>query len=218
MGDSGGIGGGPDVRQLGQPRLYPERLNQLLCRSRPPQPVEHRQPAWAVVSDVNRADLLAEADQAARLWPFFSDVEKAHGLPSFLLTALGSRETNLNAEYANGKVHDDGHGWGLFGADDRWNNLPPGFASNPRAQAELAATTLALNYVHAGNWLDAVNAYGPAGARPGYGQDVLERRQYLADHEGGPMPDLPPIDDSPPDEEHPEGPPPPAEEDARADS
>jgi hypothetical protein len=78
-------------------------------------------------------------------------------------------------------VHNDGHGWGLFGADDRWNKLDlPRFASDPRAQADLAAATLATNRRTLGNWLDAVNAYGPAAGRPAYGADVFERAEFLA--------------------------------------
>lgn len=136
-------------------------------------------------------DVLSDQYQRAhRLWPWLAEVEGRFDLPPYLLFAIGSKETNLNPEYAEGKVHGDGHGWGLFGADDRWNDIAlPSFASDPQAQADLAATTLAWQYRNHEDWLDACNAYGPASGRPAYGADVLERRQYLADTAGDqPMP------------------------------
>lgn len=133
--------------------------------------------------NIDPADLWAQYQRAAKLWPWFSEVERAYGLPPFLLYAEGSRETGLHPDYANGKVHADGTGWGLFGADQNWNDLDlPAFAHDPRAQARLAAATLVRNY--AGSWVDAVNAYGPAWARgyapENYGPDVLARAEYLA--------------------------------------
>lgn len=111
----------------------------------------------------------------------FATVEAEFDLPACLLYAVGSKETGLAREYAEGKVHNDGHGWGLFGADDRWNKLDlPHFASDPEEQARLAARTLRANFNRLGNWPDAVNAYGPAAGRPAYGVDVLERAGYLA--------------------------------------
>ncbi len=127
--------------------------------------------------------LLDQYAKGRRLWPFFDDIERELGLPPFLLWAVGSKETGLRAEYADGKVHNDGHGWGLFGADDRWNDLDlPAFASDPHAQARLAGATLSANRQRHGDWLGAVNAYGPAAGRPAYGHDVLERAAYLAVH------------------------------------
>lgn len=131
-------------------------------------------------------DILADQYQRARrLWPVIAVVEAEFDLPACLLYAVGSKETNLRQEYAEGQVHRDGHGWGLFGADDRWNTLDlPHFASDPEEQARLAARTLRANFRRLGNWLDAVNAYGPAAGRPAYGADVLERATFLAG-EGG---------------------------------
>lgn len=135
--------------------------------------------------NISPADLLAQYQTAVTLWPFLADVESEHGLPPFLLIALGSRETGLQPKYAEGQVHADDHGWGLFGADDRWNSLDlPAFASDPLAQATLAARTIA-DHLRDGSLIDAVNAYGPSAGRPAYGLDVLARRQYLADHAGG---------------------------------
>lgn len=129
--------------------------------------------------------LWAQYQRAVQLWPWFGDIERAHGLPPCLLYAEGSRETGLVAAYAEGKVHADGTGWGLFGADQNWNDLDlPAFAHDPRAQAELCATSLARNYRARGTWVDAVNAYGPAWARgytpDSYGPDVLARAEFLA--------------------------------------
>ncbi len=130
------------------------------------------------------------ADQYAkghRLWPFLDDIEAEFDLPAFLLWAVGSKETGLHPDYAAGKVHNDGHGWGLFGADDRWNELDlPAFASDPAAQARLAGATLSANFARHGNWPDAINAYGPAAGRPAYGEDVLDRAAYMAEHVGEP--------------------------------
>lgn len=121
-----------------------------------------------------------------QLWPEITDVEVEFDLPPFLLWAVASRETNMARPYAEGQVHADGHGWGLFGADDRWNNLDlPHFASDVEEQARLAARTLRANYERLGIWVDAVNAYGPAWARPDYGVDVIERAAYLEAHSGG---------------------------------
>ncbi len=137
-------------------------------------------------------DLLAQYQRARDLWPFFDAIEEEFDLPAFLLWAVGSKETALQPAYAEGKVHDDGHGWGLFGADDRWNDLDlPAFASDPAAQARLAGATLSANHARHGNWPDAVNAYGPAAGRPAYGIDVLERATYLAEHAERPAPMTP---------------------------
>lgn len=127
--------------------------------------------------------LADQYQRGRRLWPIIDVVEAEFELPPFLLWAIGSRETGLRAEYAEGKVHDDGHGWGLFGADDRWNTLDlPRFASDPEEQARLAARTLKANLGVTGSWLDAANAYGPVSGRPAYGHDVMERATYLAEH------------------------------------
>jgi hypothetical protein len=142
--------------------------------------------------NVSGDDLLAQYERARQLWPFLRDVEAEFDLPAFLLFAVGSKETGLRPEYADGKVHGDGHGWGLFGADDRWNELDlPAFASDPRAQARLGGATLSANHQRHANWLDAVNAYGPAAGRPAYGKDVLDRAAYLRQHVGGSSPMTP---------------------------
>lgn len=147
--------------------------------------------------NVGGDELLAQYHRAVALWAWLADVERAHGLAPYLLFALGSRESGLEPEYAEGKVHDDGHGWGLFGADDAWNDLPAGFGSDPHAQAELAASTLEANRRVAIDWVGAINAYGPLWARgrqPGdYGPDVLSRAEYLAAHVSD-------VDDDPPAE------------------
>lgn len=142
--------------------------------------------------NIQPEQLWAQYQAGVKLWPFFAQIEQEMGLPPCLLWAVASRETGMDRTYAEGKVHDDGHGWGLFGADDRWNDLDlPAFASDPRSQARLAGSTLATNRRRLGNWLDAINAYGPEWARTydlaAYGPDVLARAQYLANRaRGGP--------------------------------
>lgn len=140
--------------------------------------------------NIQPEQLWAQYEVGVKLWPFFAQIEQEMGLPPCLLWGIASRETGMNRAYAEGRVHNDGHGWGLFGADDRWNDLDlPAFASDPRAQARLAGSTLVANRRRLFDWTAAVNAYGPEWARgddPGdYGPDVLARAQYLANRAAG---------------------------------
>src|SRR2546430_16314344 len=85
------------------------------------------------------ATLLAQAKTALQQWPWVTDVEKAHGLPQFLLLAVGSRETNLNAAFTQGKTGDGGHGHGMWQYDDRFHKIPAGFDTDAPPPADGAA-------------------------------------------------------------------------------
>lgn len=157
------------------------------------------------------SDLAAQSQRAALRWPFFRQVEVAHHLPLFLLTAVGSRETDLDPAYTEGAVGDGGHGHGLFQLDDRWHDIPEGFDTDPRLQAETAAAQLELLYRTEGDWVRALNRYNSGqGSTEGttghdYGPDVWERRAYL-------LAQLPPVDRRPPSDPDSAGPRPKAPE------
>src|SRR4051794_10071220 len=143
------------------------------------------------------ATLLAQAKTALQAWPWITDVEHDHGLPQFLLLAVGSRETNLNVGFTQGKTGDGGHGHGVWQYDDRFHKIPPGFDTDARQQADIAAGMLAELIKHFGNNLKAAmaaynagvggvekqlkNGKGPDAATTGkdYGSDVLARLDVL---------------------------------------
>lgn len=144
-------------------------------------------------------DLRDQYERASRLWPFFHAIERAHGLLPFQLFATGSKETNLDPVYTTGKLHRDGHGHGLFGMDDRWHDIPEGFDTDARMQAERAATFLAALRKRYRSWPTAIDFYGPQGGIPRYRIDVLERREFLEATFGRRMSNLP---EAPPEEEN----------------
>lgn len=137
------------------------------------------------------ATVLKQQAAALKNWPFIPTVEKAHGLPTGLLFAVGSRETNLT-----NKTGDGGHGRGVWQRDDRWWPIPDDYATNVRQQAEDAATLLAANHKALGDWGPAIAAYNAgltgvqnaikAGKSPDsvtagkdYAADVLGRLAHL---------------------------------------
>src|SRR2546423_5219733 len=153
------------------------------------------------------ATLLAQAKTALQQWPWVTDVEKAHGLPQFLLLAVGSRETNLNVAFTQGTRGGGGHGHGVWQYDDRFHKIPAGFDTNARQQADIAAGLLADLIKHfKGNLAAAMAAYNagvggvekqlkkgsnPDAATTGkdYGSDVLARLDALTKN----LPATPPV-------------------------
>jgi hypothetical protein len=146
------------------------------------------------------ATLLSQAEKAVERWPWIPATEDSHHLPRWLLLAVGSRETNLNAAFTEGKTGDGGHGHGVWQYDDRFHEIPAGFDTNPQLQADIAAKMLAALIAHfPGNMQAAMAAYnaGVGGverklrnhqsaddATTGrdYGSDVLARLEALQEH------------------------------------
>jgi uncharacterized protein with LGFP repeats len=130
--------------------------------------------------NIRPADLQRQFERARKDWPFIIEVERRHGLPPFLLFAVGSRETNLRNIRG-----DQGHGHGTFQLDDRFHTIPPGFDNDVRAQAEKAAQMLAENFRRCETWKGACARYNSGRCSDShttgrdYGQDVTERRQHL---------------------------------------
>jgi hypothetical protein len=130
---------------------------------------------------ISPKDLLTEYEHAKVAWPFIAEVNDAHGLPRFLLYAVGSRESNLR-----NVVGDHGHGHGVFQLDDRAHKIPPGFDHNIHAQAEEAAQILKANFHRFKDWVKACNAYNSGSPDThrttghDYGPDVMERQAHLA--------------------------------------
>jgi hypothetical protein len=130
---------------------------------------------------ISPQDLAAEYHRARADWPFITQVNDAHGMPSCLLYAVGSRETNLK-----NVVGDSGHGHGVFQLDDRSHQIPPEFDQDVQAQAQIAAGMLAAAYGRFGNWMNACNYYNSGSPDTSsttggdYGPDVMERQAYLS--------------------------------------
>jgi hypothetical protein len=134
--------------------------------------------------ECTESELTAQFERASSKWPFIQKTELAHGLPSMLLFAVGSRETNLTNE-----VGDFGHGHGVWQLDDRSHNPPGGFAnfdSNVPLQCATAAAMLRANLaIRGGNVEEAAAIYNSG--QPGefgtthhnYGIDVRERMEFL---------------------------------------
>jgi hypothetical protein len=129
--------------------------------------------------NITQDEARSQFERAQRDWPFFDDVNSAHGLRYRLLHGVGSRETDLQ----NVRT-DDGHG--VFQLDDRYHEIPPGFDDDVRAQAEKAASMLAEFYAQYGDWLSACNFYNSGQTETekttggDYGPDVLERTDFFA--------------------------------------
>jgi peptidoglycan hydrolase-like protein with peptidoglycan-binding domain len=149
---------------------------------------------------VPAAELKRQVDAAHKRWNFFREVERQHGLPAFMLDALGSRETDLNPHFID-HPGDGGHGHGLFQRDDRSWPIPKPYPLE--RQAEDAATLLFANFRHFKRWDAAVAAYncgvggveksiergaGVDGNTTGgdYSADVLSRLAWIAAHYGVP--------------------------------
>jgi hypothetical protein len=130
--------------------------------------------------NIGGAALLDEYIRAALDWPFIDTITMQHALPRLFLYAVGSRETNLR-----NVVGDGGHGHGVWQLDDRSHNIPPGFDSDVRAQAFMAAGMLAHLYATYGDWQQAANAYNSGSPLTShttggdYGPDVISRLLFL---------------------------------------
>lgn len=158
--------------------------------------------------NISVEQLRAEYEAARNRWPWLAAIERRHMLPSYLLFAVGSRETGLSAEYAEGATGDDGHGHGVWQLDDRWHEIPEGFDTDARMQAETAAAMLADLIARYGAVVPALNAYNSGSPEVtettggDYGPDVWERRLALLDS-GIPVLDIddrPTINPGPPPE------------------
>lgn len=130
---------------------------------------------------ISPQDLLSEYRRAKSAWPFITSVNDAHGLPTCLLYALGSRETNLRNISGDG-----GHGHGVFQLDDRWHPISPGFDQDVQSQTEKAAQMIKEFFSRTGDWTKACNCYNSGSADTShttdgdYGPDVMARQFYLA--------------------------------------
>ncbi|QAX95780.1 LysM-like peptidoglycan binding protein [Streptomyces phage Teutsch] len=98
--------------------------------------------------------IVAQAAVALKAWPFISEIEKAKGLPTGMLLAVGSRETNLT-----NVIGDGGHGFGVWQRDNRYWPVDESYLLDVKKQAEDAATLLADNYKVLKSWDYAVAAY-----------------------------------------------------------
>jgi len=134
--------------------------------------------------EITESELAGQYQRANSNWPFIHQTELAHGLPTMLLFAVGSRETNLTNE-----VGDFGHGHGVWQLDDR-SHTPPGGFANFDADVPLQCTTAAV-MLHGlltatGGQVEEAAAIYNSG-QPGelgtthqdYGIDVRERMQFL---------------------------------------
>ncbi|HUC37042.1 MAG TPA: hypothetical protein VMR97_07960 [Acidimicrobiales bacterium] len=130
--------------------------------------------------DISPADLRAEVERALEDWPFIVTIERACGLPRWLLFAVGSRETNLTNE-----VGDGGHGHGVWQLDDRSHKIPTGFDQNVSQQAIAAAEMLAGELAaYGGDIIEAAAVYNSGQPQDqfttggDYGTDVALRRAW----------------------------------------
>ncbi len=136
--------------------------------------------------NIRPAQLAAQYESARVRWPQLHRYERDYGLPSFLLFAVGSRETNLRAAFTEGTTGDQGHGHGGFQLDDRWHEIPEGFDYDIDAQATKAANMLAGLFEREDDWQRALNRYNSGSPDVNrttgrdYGPDVWSRREYLA--------------------------------------
>lgn len=149
--------------------------------------------------NISPSDLAAQYRRARAAWPFVDSVNDSHGLPSFLLWAVGSREANLDLAYGSGKRGDGGYGHGPWQLDNHPQNAGPQRnadcaridSGDVRFAAETAAQMLADNYRRYGDWVRALAAYNsgsPDDSRTtghDYGADTWARRNWLAANTGG---------------------------------
>jgi len=158
--------------------------------------------------NISGSTLLDEYRRAKQAWPFIEAVEKAHGLPSLLLYAVGSRETNLQNEHGDltqrkGESSPRFHGFGVWQRDsDAFPGTDESYLKDVHRQAEDAATLLAANHRTFGRWDAAVAAYNcgvgdvKAALAAGrsidhsttggdYAADVLARHAHLVAHVRG---------------------------------
>lgn len=139
---------------------------------------------------IDPATLDRQFERARISWPFIDDVERRYNLPSRLLYAVGSRETNLTDE-----IGDGGHGRSVWQLDDRSHTIPDPFPVE--MAADIAGQMLRGLLDHfSGHREPAVAAYNagvggveralsrgqsPDAATTGgdYSADVLARMEYL---------------------------------------
>jgi len=98
--------------------------------------------------------IVAQASIALKAWPFISEIEKKTGLPTGMLLAVGSRETNLT-----NVIGDGGHGFGVWQRDNRYWPVDETYLLDVKKQAEDAAALLVANYKVLKSWDYAVAAY-----------------------------------------------------------
>ena len=122
---------------------------------------------------------MKQYEGAQRDWPFIHEVNAAHGMPRYLMHALGSRETNLT-----NIVGDGGNGFGVWQRDIQ-HGVPDTWMQDVRAQCEWSADLLRRNFRAAGTWERACNMYNSGQpetkgtAHQNYGPDVIARRDAL---------------------------------------
>lgn len=135
--------------------------------------------------DISVVDLKAEYLKALQLWPFIPDYERFARVPRMLLFAVGSRETNLDPAYTQGKVGDYGHGHGVCQLDDRSHRIPAGFDTNVNLQFQIAAEMLVDNFDGTHGWIPALAEYNSGQTDDryttghDYAHDVLARMDAL---------------------------------------
>jgi hypothetical protein len=116
---------------------------------------------------VTAAQQVKRASEALDRWPFIPAVEDEHGLPRWMLLAVGLRETGLRHI-----VGDGGHGHGPWQYDDRTPGRAAAIAridgGDTQFAAEIAAGMLRSLFVRYGDWVKALNVYNS-------GQTTTER-------------------------------------------
>src|SRR5690606_10832886 len=137
-------------------------------------------------------------NRAAKPWPVTPVVERTDWLPSGLLYAVRSSETNLT-----NAIGDGGPGSGYLQRDNRRWPVDRSYLNNVRKQAEDAASLLAANARSlGGKWAHAAAAYNGgltavkralAAGRSAdsvttggdYGADVMQRLSYITTPQKG---------------------------------
>lgn len=146
---------------------------------------------------ISSADLMSEVKNfITRHGTFLAGIEAKHGLPPYLLYAVGSRETDLSSYYES-HPGDGGHGHGPWQLDDRSHTITA--KTTIVTYADIAGQMLhdLLAHFH-GDLKSALSAYnaGVGGAERGlretgnsdqhttggdYGQDVQDRAFHIQD-------------------------------------
>ncbi len=162
---------------------------------------------------VSTSDLRTQHARARAEFPFIDDTEHHHGLPDFLLYAVGSRETNLRniaGDFGRrpGEASPRFHGFGVWQRDSGAFGVGDAYLDDVVRQADDAGALLAAHFEQFHRWDAAVAAYNAgAGAveaalrsdRPvdavttgeDYSSDVLARRSFLErDRNGAGVHDL----------------------------
>src|SRR5689334_17831912 len=150
---------------------------------------------------ISAPDLRGQLARARAEFPFIDAVEDEHGLPDYLLYAVGSRETNLrniagDFSQRSGESSPRFHGFGIWQRDSGAFGVDESYLDDVVAQADDAAALLAAHFDRFDRWDAAVAAYNAgAGAvakalRKGkacdsvttggdYSADVMARRSFL---------------------------------------